>query len=90
MADEAKTHVALEIGHVLFVDIVGYSKLLIHEQLEHLEFASAESIDWLTTAMREIAVATSTLFKRLLNPFLQDKVGERTINSYQRIVSSYG
>lgn len=29
--------VELEIGHVLFVDIVGYSKLLIHEQLEYLE-----------------------------------------------------
>src|SRR5947209_5773559 len=31
------THIELEIGHVLFVDIVGYTKLLIHEQLEHLE-----------------------------------------------------
>jgi adenylate cyclase len=29
--------VELEIGHVLFVDIVGYTKLLIDEQLEHLE-----------------------------------------------------
>src|SRR5436305_6138067 len=29
--------IELEIGHVLFVDIVGYTKLLIHEQLEHLE-----------------------------------------------------
>jgi hypothetical protein len=29
--------VELEIGHVLFVDIVGYTKLLIHEQLEQLE-----------------------------------------------------
>jgi adenylate cyclase len=29
--------VRLEIGHVLFLDIVGYSKLLIHEQTEHLE-----------------------------------------------------
>ena len=27
----------LEIGHVLFIDIVGYSKLLIHEQSEHLQ-----------------------------------------------------
>ena len=40
--------VALEIGHVLFIDIVGYSKLLIHEQLEHLE------------KLREIARATET------------------------------
>jgi adenylate cyclase len=29
--------VKFEIGHVLFIDIVGYSKLLIHEQLERLE-----------------------------------------------------
>src|SRR3984893_12246220 len=29
--------VKLEIGHVLFIDIVGYSKLLIHEQSEQLE-----------------------------------------------------
>ena len=27
----------LEIGHVLFIDIVGYSKLLINEQTELLE-----------------------------------------------------
>src|SRR4029078_11392775 len=40
--------VELEIGHVLFVDIVGYSKLLIHEQLERLE------------KLREIARATET------------------------------
>src|SRR5919109_5084746 len=37
MAEERNTQVQLEIGHVLFIDIVGYSKLLIHEQLEHLE-----------------------------------------------------
>src|SRR5436190_12720953 len=48
MTDEEKTSLALEIGHVLFIDIVGYSKLLIHEQLEHLE------------KLREIARATET------------------------------
>src|SRR5205823_14716925 len=37
-----------EIGHVLFIDIVGYSKLLIHEQLEYLE------------KLREIVRATET------------------------------
>jgi adenylate cyclase len=40
--------VKFEIGHVLFVDIVGYSKLLIHEQLEQLE------------KLREIVRATET------------------------------
>ena len=37
MADEEKAKLSLEIGHVLFIDIVGYSKLLIHEQAEHLQ-----------------------------------------------------
>jgi adenylate cyclase len=40
--------VKFEIGHVLFIDIVGYSKLLIHEQLEYLE------------KLREIVRATET------------------------------
>ena len=31
------SEVKFEIGHVLFIDIVGYSKLLIHEQSEQLE-----------------------------------------------------
>ena len=35
-----------EIGHVLFIDVVGYSKLLIHEQSEQLQ------------KLREIARAT--------------------------------
>lgn len=30
------THVALEVGHVLFMDVVGYSKLLINDQTEVL------------------------------------------------------
>jgi len=32
MSTEVKKEVALEIAHVLFIDIVGYSKLLINEQ----------------------------------------------------------
>ena len=49
----------------------------------------ASHLDGLTSGMRGIAVATCKLFNRPLNPFLQDKLGERTINSYQRIVTSY-
>jgi hypothetical protein len=37
MDDEAKKEIGLEIGHVLFIDIVGYSKLLITEQSERLQ-----------------------------------------------------
>ena len=44
MSSEAD--VRFEIGHVLFIDIVGYSKLLIHEQSERLQ------------RLREIARAT--------------------------------
>ncbi len=36
MSDEEKTDPRLEIAHVLFMDIVGYSKLLIDEQREAL------------------------------------------------------
>ena len=36
MSAESLSDVKFEIGHVLFIDIVGYSKLLINEQSEHL------------------------------------------------------
>jgi hypothetical protein len=32
MADEQKAQLRLEIAHVLFMDVVGFSKLLINEQ----------------------------------------------------------
>jgi hypothetical protein len=32
MPAEVKKEIQLEIAHVLFIDIVGYSKLLINEQ----------------------------------------------------------
>jgi adenylate cyclase len=37
MPDGPSSDVKFEIGHVLFIDIVGYSKLLIHEQTEQLQ-----------------------------------------------------
>lgn len=37
MSVEEKTKLRLEIAHVLFLDIVGYSKLLIDEQSEALQ-----------------------------------------------------
>src|SRR5205809_4848744 len=36
MPAEIKKEIGLEIGHVLFLDIVGYSKLLIDEQRDYL------------------------------------------------------
>src|SRR5713226_285930 len=32
MSSEVKKEIGLEIGHVLFIDIVGYSRLLMNEQ----------------------------------------------------------
>src|SRR5881392_3483737 len=37
MASDTAAEVKLEIGHVLFIDIVGYSNLLITQQSEQLE-----------------------------------------------------
>src|SRR5207244_3813456 len=37
MASDVKKEIAFEIGHVLFIDIVGYSKLLINEQSEQIQ-----------------------------------------------------
>src|SRR5437660_10250233 len=37
MPSEHSSEVKFEIGHVLFIDIVGYSKLLINEQTEQIQ-----------------------------------------------------
>ncbi len=37
MSTKGERDLRLEIGHVLFIDIVGFSKLLINEQSELLE-----------------------------------------------------
>src|SRR6059058_3169734 len=37
MPPESASDVKFEIGHVLFIDIVGYSKLNIHEQSEQVQ-----------------------------------------------------
>ncbi|HEY4273554.1 MAG TPA: tetratricopeptide repeat protein [Candidatus Udaeobacter sp.] len=41
MPSESSSDVKLEIGHVLFIDIVGYSKLLIDQQTKQLETLKA-------------------------------------------------
>jgi hypothetical protein len=37
MPTEPSSNVKFEIGHVLFIDVVGYSKLLITDQSERLQ-----------------------------------------------------
>src|SRR5207253_10596100 len=37
MSAETASNLKFEIGHVLFIDIVGYSKLLINEQSDQIQ-----------------------------------------------------
>jgi len=60
MPDELKGKVRLEIGHVLFLDIVGYSKLLISEQSERLQ--RLKEIVWATEQFR-VAQAEGKLLR---------------------------
>jgi class 3 adenylate cyclase len=55
MADDEKTKPRLEIAHVLFIDIVGYSKLLTDEQSEALQ--ELNQIVRNTEAVREAEAA---------------------------------
>jgi class 3 adenylate cyclase len=50
MSTETKPEIRLEIGHVLFIDIVAYSKLLITEQSEQLQ--KLKEIVWGTEQFR--------------------------------------
>src|SRR5437899_640514 len=72
MAAEVKKEIELEIAHVLFLDIVGYSKLSVNEQHARVEelneivrlceqFRKAEAASRLFTAPRSASLACSTL-----------------------------
>src|SRR5215472_834199 len=51
MASASSSDVKIEIGHVLFIDIVGYSKLLITDQTERLQ--KLKEIVWGTEQFRQ-------------------------------------
>src|SRR6202048_3329813 len=57
---ELKPEIRLEIGHVLFIDIVGYSKLLITEQSQQLQ--KLKEIVWGTEQFR-LAAAEGKLLR---------------------------
>src|SRR5215831_15706453 len=59
MAIEIEKEIGLEIGHVLFIDIVGYSKLLISEQSEQLQ--KLKEIVWETEQFRQAQAAGKLL-----------------------------
>ena len=50
MPPDSSSEVKFEIGHVLFIDIVGYSKLLITDQSEQLQ--KLKEIVWGTEQFR--------------------------------------
>jgi TolB-like protein/class 3 adenylate cyclase/Tfp pilus assembly protein PilF len=60
MPDQQKTQLRLEIAHVLFMDIVGYSKLLIDEQSEALQ--ELNQIVRKTDAVRAAEAAGQLIF----------------------------
>jgi TolB-like protein/class 3 adenylate cyclase/Tfp pilus assembly protein PilF len=60
MAEQEKTKLRLEIAHVLFIDIVGYSKLLIDEQSEALQ--ELNTVVRNTEAAREAEAAGQLIY----------------------------
>jgi TolB-like protein len=60
MAPESEQNLRLEIGHVLFIDLVGYSKLLIEEQRERLG-----QLTEIVLATGQVAKATNEQLVRL-------------------------
>jgi hypothetical protein len=54
VAEQVSSDVKLEIGHVLVIDILAYSKLLITDQSERLQnLATRGGRDWLTYGTRQ-------------------------------------
>src|SRR4030095_16927525 len=60
MAPESENNLRLEIGHVLFIDLVGYSKLLIEEQKERLR-----RLTEIVLATSQVAQSTNEQLVRL-------------------------
>jgi class 3 adenylate cyclase len=55
MPAEVKKEIQLEIAHVLFIDIVGYSKLLINEQRSLLDTSISSCVTRINSANAEAA-----------------------------------
>ena len=60
MAPESESNLRLKIGHVLFIDLVGYSKLLIEEQKER-----QRQLTDILLATAQVAAATNEELVRL-------------------------
>src|SRR5205085_716160 len=60
MSTESESNLRLEIGHVLFIDLVGYSKLLIEEQKARLS-----KLTEIVLATAQVRAATNEQLVRL-------------------------
>ena len=58
MAAESKKEIELEIAHVLFIDIVGYSKLSVNEQ--HARVDELNGIVRLSEQFQKLKRATAS------------------------------
>src|SRR6266446_3050153 len=85
MTPDSEKNLRLEIGHVLFIDLVGYSKLLIEEQKERLR-----QLTDIVLATAQVVRATNEQLVRLPtgdgdaarpssegNPIPQGRVGQK-------------
>jgi len=81
MALASPADVKFEIGHVLFIDIVGYSKLLIAEQSEQMQklreiVRGTERLRLAQTEGKLLRLPTDAAMKSLA-----EKVRDRTANT---------
>ena len=59
MSVEIKKEIQLEIGHILFIDIVGYSKLLVNDQ-----HAAVEELNLIVRSSEQFQRADSRIRPR--------------------------
>ncbi len=69
MTAESSSDLRFEIGHVLFIDIVGYSKLLINEQSWH--YSRCTDSDFF--AIRKITHMSEEILSRIVENFIDAK-----------------
>jgi hypothetical protein len=65
MSEQQKRKLRLEIGHVLFIDIVGYSKLTTDEQSEALHELNADKEAALEQLEKSVKLPTGITYGEL-------------------------
>lgn len=72
-----------------FLAVIDKSAGFESTQCRAIVWAFGPLIDGLANTMRSIAVAAAKFFGRSLNPFLQDRVADRSTSTHHRIVTNY-